>query len=127
MEVAASHTGVGPEQSALERQPTHWCEPLQTGVAPEQSGALRQETQALATGSQRGVPPRPQSASRRQPTQAPVFEPVRTHTAAAGSAAQSRFEAHGLQTWVCGSHTGLEPAHCESSSQPTQVPVGRSQ
>ena len=121
---AELHTGVAPEQSAFDRQPTQICELLHTGVGAAQSAFVRQATHSLATVSQWGAAALVQSASTVQITHEPAFIPLVTHAGPPGLPAQSASSAQGTQVWVSASHVGEVPLQSELNSQATHVPVG---
>jgi len=122
-----SQIGVDPEQLALLRHATQMFEPLHTGVAPPQSMFERHCTQRFATASQMGAAALVQSEFCSQITHDPCFIPVVTHAGPAGLPAQSAFTMQGWQVWDTVLQVGDEPLQSELNSQPTHVPVGKSQ
>lgn len=128
MDDAGLQSGVEPEQSVFERQPTQrLLVVLQTGVEPEQSALVRHATQRFAVTSHLGAAGLVQSASAWQMTHEPAFMPLVTHAGPPGLPTQSALLAHARHMCDAVSQVGVSPAQSELNSHPTQVPLGKSQ
>jgi hypothetical protein len=127
VEDAVLQMGAVALQSALVAQPTQRFAALHTGVGAEQSALVRQATHRFETVSHLGVVAEVQSPFASQPTHDPAFIPEVAQAGPPGLPAQLALVVHGPHVCVVALHTGVVPPQSVLNSQPTHVPVGKSQ